>query len=233
MKLTRNIIIVAVMAALLLAGAALAEGTMTVQGVGTVKVDADRVNISLGVREVAPDVAKAQGSVNEKIASVIEALKEKGVGADAISTAGLGVYPNYDYSSYDGSETITGYTAYNTIYLLLSDVNNSGAYIDAAFAAGANSLDYVEFAAADTAEAADRALTLAVENAKEKAGVLARAAGVELGDITEIQEIGSNSYEVNTLFARSEEADKGAGTEVLASKQSVTAAVNVTYAIGE
>ena len=74
---------------------------------------------------------------------------------------------------------------------------------------------------------------MAVENAKEKAGVLAEAAGVKLGGITEIRETGSNGYEVNTMYAKSEEADMGSGTEVLASKQSVTAAVSVTFAIGE
>ena len=232
MKLNKRIIALAMAALLMLAGTALAEGTMTVQGAGTVKVDADRVNISLGVREVAPDVAKAQGSVNEKIAAVIEALKGMGVDSSAISTNGLGVYPNYDYAS-DGSETVAGYTAYNTILVTLSDVDGSGAYIDAAFAAGANSLDYVEFAAADTAEASDKALALAMENAKDKAQVLAGAAGVTLGGIVEIREDGSYGYEANGLYAKSAEEDMGSGTEVLASKQTVTATVSVTFAIGE
>ena len=45
-------------AALLLMGAcALAEGTdLTVQGTGTVLLDADRATISVGVREVTKDV---------------------------------------------------------------------------------------------------------------------------------------------------------------------------------
>ena len=45
------------------------------------------------------------------------------------------IYPNYNY---DEGETISGYTAYNNIYVTVSDVNNTGAYIDAAFAAGAS-----------------------------------------------------------------------------------------------
>ena len=232
MKIWKRIIALAMAAMLLLVGTALAEGTMTVQGVGTVKVDADRVIISMGVREVAPDVSKAQGSVNEKIASVIEAMRGMGVDIDAITTSGLGVYPNYDYDS-EGSETVTSYTAYNTIIVSLSDVNNSGAYIDAAFAAGANSLDYVDFAADDTADAADKALTLAVENAQDKAMVLAKAAGVTLGGIVEIREGSANGYDSNDLYAKSVEEDAGSGTEVLASKQSVTATVSVTFSVSE
>ena len=232
MKRNIRLFAMIVAAALLLAGmSAVAETTITVQGGGNVKVDADRVSISLGVREIAGDVMTAQSAVNEKIAAVVDALKEMGVGADAISTNGIGIYPNY---SYDEVESINGYTAYNNIYLTLADVNNTGAYIDAAFAAGANSLDEVEFSATDTEEAAQKALALAVDSAKEKARVLADAAGLKLGAILEIREGDSLGYDPNALYAKNEASmDAGAGTEVLASKQTVSATVVVTFAAGE
>ena len=233
MKKLSTIIAVILALALLCGAGALAETTITVQGVGAVRVDADRVSISLGVREVASDVMSAQGAVNEKIAKVIDALKDMGVGADAISTNGIGIYPNYSYDSYSDGETITGYTAYNNIYLTLKDVNNSGAYIDAAFAAGANSLDYVEFSAAETDEAAEQALALAVTNASEKAKVLAEAAGLTLGDVLEIREGGDSYYDSTALYAKNESTEADAGTDVLASKQTVSATVTVTFAAGE
>ena len=228
MKLNKRLIAIIVAAMLLLGAGALAESSVTVQGVGVVKVDANRVGISLGVREVAVDVMTAQAQVNEKIGSIIDALKEMGVVQDAISTNGIGIYPNY---SYEEGETIESYTAYNNIYLSLEDVNNTGAYIDAAFAAGANSLDYVEFSAADTDEAADQALALAVQSAKAKAQALADAAGLKLGDVLEIRESGEIGYDSNALHAKSEETDRGAGTDVLASRQTVSAAVSITYAL--
>lgn len=223
----KNTIIALIVAlVLLLTPAALAQGTMTVQGVGSVKVDADRAGINLGVREVAQEVVTAQSQVNERIAAIVDALKAMGVADDAITTNGLGIYPNYNY---DEGETISGYTAYNNIYVTVTDVNNTGAYIDAAFAAGANSLDYVEFSASDTEKAAAQALTLAVESARDKAQVIADAAGVKLGGILEIRD-GSDSVYEGALYARNA-VESDAGTSVMASKQTVSAAVSITFAL--
>jgi uncharacterized protein YggE len=151
-----------------------------------------------------------------------------GLSEDDISTNGIGIYPNYNY---DDGETIIGYTAYNNIYLTVTDVNNTGAYIDAAFAAGANSLDYVEFSATQTQEADAKALTLAVESAREKAQIIADAAGVKLGDIVEIHDNADTSFGGNGIYVKNAvEADTGAGTDVMASKQTITATVNITFA---
>ncbi len=229
----KRVIAIALAALMLLAGvAALAENTLTVNGVGVVHVDADTAGFSLGVRVVGSDVMTAQSQVNERVDAVIAAMKAAGVADDAISTNGIGIYPNYDYSS-NGEEQIIGYNAYNNIYVSVPDVDKVGSYIDAAFAAGANSLDYVEFTAKDTAEASDKALALAVESAKQKAKVLAEAAGVELGEILQINDGANFGYDVNAAYARAEEADAGSGTTVLAAKQSVTANVTITFAIGQ
>ena len=232
MKLNRRIIAICAAIALLLAGvSALAEPTITVQGIGRVEVDADRAGVSLGVRVVSKEVQSAQSQVNDEIAAIVEALKAKGVDAKDISTNGIGIYPNYGYESYDENESITGYTAYNNIYVKLTDVNNVGAYIDAAFAAGANSLDYVEFSAADTDEAARQALTLAVESAREKAQILAEAAGMKLGDILEIQDTGDSIFDVTSAYIKSNDSGMGAGTDVHATRQSVGATVNITFSL--
>ena len=217
------------MVMLLLAGtAALAQSTITVQGIGSVKVDSDRAGISLGVREASTELMTAQSIVNERISAIVEVLKGMGLSEEDISTNGIGIYPNYNY---DDGETIIGYTAYNNIYLTVTDVNNTGAYIDAAFTAGANSLDYVEFSANETEEADAKALALAVESAREKAQIIADAAGVKLGDIVEIHDNSDMSYGGNGLYVKNavEEA-AGSGTDVMASKQTITATVSITFA---
>lgn len=225
----KKLIAMVMAVALALSGAgALAAGTLTVQGKGTVRTDADRATISMGVRQVAEDVLTAQSAVNEQLEAVIAALTEAGVERDALSTDGIGIYPNYDYSD---EERIIGYTAYNNISVTVKDVDNVGTYIDLAFSAGANSLDYVSFSADDTAEAADQALRLAVESAKERAGVLAEAAGVELGEILEISDSSVTGYDSFEGHAKSEEADAGAGTPVIAAPQTVSATVTVRFAI--
>ena len=231
MKLNR--ILAVVLAALLLmtmGAGALAERTMTVQGVGSVRVDSDRAGISLGVREVAEEVIQAQTQVNAKVGAIVESLKAMGLGDEDISTNGIGIYPNYNY---DEGESIINYTAYNTIYVTVKDVNNTGAYIDAAFAAGANSLDYVDFSAADTDAAAAQALTLAVQSATEKARVLADASGVKLGAILSITDSTEGGYDGGALYARNDYdvAEEAAGTSIMAARQTVSATVKITYAL--
>ena len=230
MKLNKLLAILGAMAMLLAAPAALAQSTITVQGVGSVMVKSDRAGICLGVRETDKELMAAQNRVNEKIAAIIEALKAMDVPEEAISTNGIGIYPNYNY---DENETISGYTASNTLYVTVADVTNTGAYIDAAFAAGANSLDYVEFSAVETEEAAARALQLAVDSAKAKAQVLADAAGLKLGEILEIRDNADSGFVNGNYYAKAttEEADAGAGTGVLAGMQNVSATVNITFAL--
>ena len=216
----------------LLGASALAEdGTLTVEGVGVVNVDADRATVSLSVRELGPDVMTAQGAVNSKMDAVIEALKEAGLATDAMSTGGIGIYPNYDYS--DDAEKIVGYTAYNSLVFTVGDVDAVGTYIDAAFAAGANGLDYVEFSAAETGEAGDRALNLAVQSARKKAETMAAAAGVELGKIVEIRDKTEAGYAPVNAFATSEDAGKGTATQLLPAKQQVSACVYITFEISD
>ena len=76
MKLNRILAVLVAMAMLLAAPAALAQSTITVQGVGNVKVKSDRAGICLGVRETDTELAAAQTRVNEKIAAIIEALNK-------------------------------------------------------------------------------------------------------------------------------------------------------------
>ena len=230
MKLNKLFAILVAMAMLLAAPAALAQSTITVQGVGSVMVKSDRAGICLGVRETDKELMAAQNRVNEKIAAIIEALKAMDVAEEAISTNGIGIYPNYNY---DENDSISGYTASNTLYVTVADVANTGAYIDAAFAAGANSLDYVEFSAVETEEAAARALQLAVDSAKAKAQVLADAAGLKLGEILEIRDNADSGFVRGDFYAKTSaaEGDAGAGTGVLAGMQNVTATVNITFAL--
>lgn len=230
MNMTRMIAFILAVLMMLVAPAALAEGTIVVQGIGSVKVKSDRAGICLGVRETDKELSAAQGRVNEKIAAIVEALKGMGLTEEAITTNGISIYPNYNY---DENETISSYTASNTLNVSVADVDNTGAYIDAAFAAGANSLDYVEFSAVETEEAAARALQLAVDSAKAKAQVLADAAGLKLGEILEIRDNADSGFVNGNYYAKAttEEADAGAGTGVLAGMQNVSATVNITFAL--
>lgn len=219
-------------------GCALAEGAMlTVQGAGSVTLRADTATIMLGVRKYATDVKEAQQAVNRSMDAVIEALAGAGVAREDMYTSSISIYPEYNYDAANDDENarIKGYTASNSLTIVTEDIESVGAYIDAAFDAGANTLDDVGFRAADTVEASHQALRLAIESAQAKAQVMAEAAGMELGELVSVQEGDSNTYGAAVPYARNGMATEAASdkTQVFAAKQEVTATVTLQYALRE
>ena len=217
----------------LCAGPALAEGEgtkLSVSGNGTVLVESDLAIVTVGVREASADVLVAQATVNEKIAAIKQALLDAGVQETEINTDSINIYANYDYS--DNTEVIVGYTANNSLSVRTTDIDNVGALIDAAFAAGAHTLDNVQFTVQDDSEAREQALTKAVEDARRKADVLAAAAGMQVTAIESIAESGVYTYDSMRNFAQMDAAateGSGAGTLVQAALVSVDASVSMDF----
>ena len=213
-------------------GAALADGTkLSVTGSGTVLVESDLAIVTVGVQETSKDVLEAQSTVNEKIAAIKPALLDAGVEESEINTDSINIYANYDYS--DNTEVIVGYTARNSLSVRTTDMDNVGSLIDAAFAAGANTLDNVQFTVQDDTQAREQALTMAVEDARRKADVLASAAGLQVASIERISEGGVSVYDSMRNYAAdtvtaAEESD-GAGTLVQAALVSVDATVSMEF----
>lgn len=227
--MTKKWLAALIAAIMLLSAGASAEARLTVQGNGTVLMDADRATIRVGVREIAEDVVTAQSNVNGRIEAIVNALKALGLDEKDIFTDSIGIYPNYDYSG--NRERITGYNAYNTVSATISDIEGVGKYIDAAFEAGANTLDNVAFSASDTQDASNQALAEALKNATAKAQALAEASGMTLGEIVSIAENAGYSYGgTPVLYAKAEAADAMEnGTRVMASQLQVGASVIVEF----
>ena len=223
-----RIFALAVALIMILALPAMATETVTVNGEGLVYMDADQATFYVGVRETGEDVMYVQNAVNQRIAEIIAAFEKIGIEKKDMSTNSINIYPVYDYS--ESGEKISGYSAYNSICVLTKDIARVGEYIDTAFANGANTLDSVNFSASDTTEASKQALKLAVKSAKDKAEVLAEAAGMEITGVQTINEQSAYSYGNGMLrYTESATMDMAAGTQILTSQLQVCANVSVTY----
>lgn len=227
---------------LMLAGMAHAdESILTVSGSGTVYLEADCAYASLGVNMDGQDLTTLQKQVNETVNAIYAALLEAGLETEDISTARLYINPVYDYqyesASFSGysepKSKIVGYTIDHALSIRANKIERLGAYIDAAFAAGANSFDSIYFTAQNDADAKQKALELAVNNAREKAETIAAASGRQLGDIVEITEGAAANYgyanATGARFAMEETASYDVSTTVRASQVEVGASVQITY----
>lgn len=220
-------------ALILLCASALADNELNVSGRGTVMLEADRAEISLGISLAGTDLTELQREMNQTVEDICAALEAQGVAEKDISTNYLYIYPQYDYSQ--EISTVVGYSLNNNLTIATDDIDMVGTLIDAAFAAGANSFDSLNFSVKDKTTAYDSALKLAVSDAIEKANVIADASGVQLKGIVAIDETGdAYDYSNNTSSAQIEYASAdsaAAGTTVRAAQIAVTANVKITFEI--
>ena len=231
----KRIIAIALMMIMLLGCGALAEGTLNVTGSGTVYVAADRVSASLGISISGEDLAELQNQANERMSAICQALLDAGLEGSNISTNYLYISPRYDYSG--EIEKITGYSISNSLTILTDDIDSIGSYIDAAFAAGANTFDSINFTTKDDSEAQRKALELAVADAQGKAEVIAAASGRSLGDILTISQGEEDDYSYynstagSGMLYKEAAAMDGAATTVRAAQIKVSAQVQISYAL--
>ena len=212
---------------------ALADRTVTVTGSGETLVTADTAVVSLGVNVRMPDALQAQSGANEAVARIRAALTGAGFSEEDISTGYINLYAVYNYS--EDVEVIAAYNASSTLAVKVTDMARVGEVIDLAFGAGANTLDGVSFSVSDDAAARAESLKAAVADAKEKAAVLAEAAGLGELEIESIQEGSVYSYDsgVNNFSRKTfgEEAAMDSPTVVRAAKISVSASVTVVFTV--
>jgi hypothetical protein len=122
---------------------------MTVLGVGSVTVAADRAGFAFGTVNQARTASTALAASSRAVAGVVDALRKAGVAREDIQTADVSVSPRLD----DKGDTIVGYTASNTVTATVRRIADAGAVIDAAVAAGADQVSGPSLLASDQARA--------------------------------------------------------------------------------
>ena len=226
----KKVLSIALAMLMLLGICALAEKTLNVTGSGTVYLDADIAYASLGVSYTGADLSVIQQQANETIEAVCKAMEEAGLDAKNISTDSINIYPMYDYS--ENEDKLTGYRIDERLSIRTENIDALGAYIDAAFAAGANTFDSITFSVKDDSQAKKDALKKAVQDAREKAEVIAEASGEEIDGVATISESEQYSYyntDSRAYIMKTESADAAAGTTVRAAQINVSADVQIAY----
>ncbi len=126
-------------------------------------------------------------------------------------------------TAFDQNGQPNGFVASN-VASAETTLDGAGALIDAAVAAGANTIYGPTLSRSDADALYRQALAKAVDDAKARADVLAKAAGRALGGVTAIVESGSAPMPV---YAKASAAQDS--TPVVSGPQETTAQVTVTY----
>lgn len=204
--------------------------SISVPGVGRVSIQPDIATLRLGVLLVRQTAAAARESAAASMTAVIDALSAAGVARKDLRTALLSLSPVTDYSPETGPR-VTGYQAANSLAVTVRDLSSAGSLVDAALAAGATSMDGLDFSVDDPSAPEDEARKLAMADARRRAQTIADAAGVKLGNVTGVVE-GERGGPVpfpalRAVAFKAEAAD----TPVEAGSQEIVVSVTVAYAI--
>ena len=226
--------VIALLTALLLclSVSALAEDApvLRVSGNATVSLAADYATLQIGVTTRKDSVSDAQRENAETMQAVIDAIRQAGIGEKDVITSQFSLFSGYD-STYDaqGREMRKYYyQVENMLSVTVRNLDQIGAVLDTAMAAGANTTYGMDFSSTEQNEAYQKALTRAVQDAMQKAKVLAEAAGKELGDLRVIDASQENySYGLRNVYSAKE---AGADTSIISGDVSVSASVVLEYA---
>jgi uncharacterized protein YggE len=184
--------------ALLLAGCAApaaldprAARVISVSAVGRVTVRPDTALVHVGAEARAPALADATADIDRRLREVLARVKALGVAEADIATVTYSVDPLVTQGPRDDVPPhIAGYRVSNVVQVRVRDLAAVGRILDAAIAAGANTLPSLQFTVNDRSGPESRARVLAVREAAAKASQMAAAAGVRLGELVLLGEGG-------------------------------------------
>lgn len=206
---------------------------ITVTGTGTVRGTPDTLRLDMGVEVTERSVDQALERANAAAARLNAALKKAGVKQEDLQTTGLSINSTYDHPAAGGSPVLRGYTVRESVSATLRDIDEAGATISAAVAAGGDDarVHGISLALEGTGPLLTDARTRAVEDARAKAEAYAKAVGRDLGDLVSITEQVSTPSPI--AYGRDALSDAAAfSVPIEAGSQAVGVTVTAVYAFG-
>ncbi|OCK60304.1 SIMPL domain-containing protein [Bradyrhizobium sp. LMTR 3] len=220
----------AVVAATWLAAPALAQTVpppaISVTGEANVSVAPDQAQIDGGVTSEAKTAREASDANNAAMGKVLLALKGAGIEEKDYQTSRLSLQPQ-SAPNRAGPSPIVGYRASNRVTVKIRDVAKVANVIDVLVGAGANDIGGIHFSVTQASKYLDEAREKAVADARRKAEIYAKTAGVTLGEPISITEEGAPT----PLFRGKMAAPMAASAPVAQGEETLSVTVLVSWAI--
>lgn len=174
-----------VLAPLVIGGALLsaniAAQTLSVEGVGTVKIEPEYALMSASVSHTADIANEAQAVVDRVMSRLLAGVDELPVAEDSIDAGQIRIQPRYRWNPRSETQEFQGYEATRVLGFKLTSLESLGDALQMFSKQGATSVDVPQYGSSQTGAARGRALALAFADAKADAETLAKAAGLALG----------------------------------------------------
>jgi uncharacterized protein len=222
----------AVVTATWLAAPALAQTmpppAISVTGEATVSVAPDQAQIDGGVTSDAKTAREASDANNAAMGKVLLALKGAGIEEKDYQTSRLSLQPQFaTHKVAERAPGIVSFRASNRVTVKIRDVTKVANVIDVLVGAGTNDIGGINFTVTQASKHLDEAREKAIADARRKAEIYAKAAGVTLGEPISISEEGAPT----PVFRGKMAAPMAAGAPVAQGEETLSVTVSVTWAI--
>ena len=164
---------------------------ISVTGEARISAPPDMAQLDAGVTSEGKTAREASDANNAAMGKVLLALKGAGIEEKDYQTSRLSLQPQYTAAKSGAPATISGYRASNRVMIRLHDVTKVANVIDTLVTAGANEIGGIDFMVSQASKLLDGAREQAIADARRKAEIYAKAAGVTLGTPVSISEEGA------------------------------------------
>lgn len=234
-----GLLLVAAVAALGGAGIGLAQDpatpaatprTLEVTGRGTVNVTPDTAVISVGTSMLENTPSEAYAAASKAMNKMAAALKAMGVDEKDIKTTQLNLNAEYNWTQERGQQ-LKGYRAFSTLTVSTQKLDQVGALVDAAIAAGANQLNSINFTVKDPQKLLEQAMDAAVDNAMEKANRVAARMNTTVVSVLKVMVMDGSGTVVYSEAARAGKGGAADAMPIFSGSSDYTATVSATFEI--
>jgi hypothetical protein len=209
--------------------------TVTVRGIGIARVRPDGVRIGFTVHHRAEATDEALAEAARKAEALEDLFREFGIDEGRWVTAWLGLEEWTEWEESSRRETRRGYIASSRVEVSLPDTGSVGKLLAEAAARAEATVDGPRWEVAPENPAPGEARRLAMADARRRADAYAEAAGLELGPIVEVAEVGAErTGGAMRMATHSVALAGGAAAEMPTHSQGleIVAGVDVTYLLG-
>lgn len=224
--------------------------TINVSGTGEVFAIPDTASFTFTVMEEGKTAGDAQEKATKKMNAILDAVKEMGIEEKDTKTVGYYSNPKYEYSSSvcpvsregvvaycpPGKQVLTGYEVSQSILIKIRKTDQAGDVLTKVGTLGASNISGLSFVTDDMDAVQAEARKLAIEDAKEKAEILAKSLGVKIVKMVSFNE--SGGYPQPYMYAMggmekavSMDASLSVAPQLPVGENEVVSTVSITYEI--
>ncbi|RUO26129.1 hypothetical protein CWE09_05240 [Aliidiomarina minuta] len=205
-----------------LSSLAQADDTIQVQASGTAQGVPDTIQFSLWVEAEGGKLSPLKTRADQITETILRDLQQRDVAREDMSSYQLRIQPQYE--RHNNQTRQKGFLVSRQIQITLRNTDDFDHLIDFALAQGVTRVGQINYIIADSSELAQQALLNAVDEAHNKAQLMAKHSNRELGDIVNIRELSEGGGP--GLFMRAESSAINLSEP---GQQEVTARIEVTF----